>query len=192
MKVLAPTINYQIGDISKIPVIYKQQIDKYYKRIGGIDNISTNEKISAISEKITNLTFKDFLKVNQKAKANTPQGEDKERKKALVNLYLTIIYLFYKNLININFRYVIAFNCLERDNQIHGIEKDGNYFDLTKLFIKKEYINRHARENLTLNISNASNDVIHIYRNSVAHFNAITKANVYVKDIYKRDIWKTS
>jgi hypothetical protein len=175
--------------LKKINANKPEQIDRYYISIFGTENkdITPKEKIGILAEQVATLTFKDFLGVNQKAKQDTKEGIDKERKKALVNLYFTIIYLLYKNLININFRYVIAFNCLERDSRLYNIDigEKRDYYELTKLFIEKEYLNRHARENLELNISNASDYVIRIYRNTVTHFNTIASANIYAKDIYK-------
>ena len=50
-----------------------------------------------------------------KQQAKGRENVAKERAKAVIGLYLTVMYLLVKNLVNVNARYVIAIHCLERD-----------------------------------------------------------------------------
>src|SRR5690606_29100886 len=109
---------------------------------------------------------------------------EKEQKKAYVDLYLTVLYLVNKNLVNINSRYVIAIHCLERDSQLHDIHKD-DYCGLTRKFIDNKYLNNHACDNLSLNLQNLTKYIFTSYRHIIAHLGAVTKSATYMKDAYK-------
>ena len=76
-----------------------------------------NVQIEKLSEIITNIDYIEFLDVQQSYK-----NEDKSQKQAVVTLYLTILYILTKNLVNVNSRYVIALHCLERDSTLYGIK----------------------------------------------------------------------
>lgn len=90
------------------------QIARYVETCG----IMAGNPIRMLTKAITTLKFDDFTDVNQAADATV--NRDKAKKQALVNLYLTVLYLLTKNLININARYFLAFHCLERDSRTKG------------------------------------------------------------------------
>lgn len=174
-------VRYVIGELPDT------QIDRYYNYIGLNGDTDINNKKDAITKKITGLNFADFVDVQQKAKPGTKQAIEKEQKKAFLNLYLTVIYLVYKNMININSRYVIAYHCFERDTQLHNININGkkNYCDLTNKFIDKNYINKHASKCLKINVANSTDYISNEYFNCIRHMSAVTNLNLYVKKAYK-------
>ena len=76
---------------------------------------------------ITNLDFSQLESVRQKENVTrqkvTPDGQYKQKMQAVVRLYLTVLYLIVKNLVYINARYFLAFQCLERDRMLIDPEK---------------------------------------------------------------------
>jgi hypothetical protein len=92
------------------------QIERYYYSCIGNELISYDKKRQKLSELITGICFRDFENVKQSIQDATKEElTDKERKKAVISLYLTILYLLTKNLVYVNSRYFMAFHCLERD-----------------------------------------------------------------------------
>ena len=91
------------------------QIERYYKSCVEVPdmNSSLEAKRSELARMIKNISFDDFKNVKQQAKGR--ENVAKERAKAVIGLYLTVMYLLVKNLVNVNARYVIAIHCLERD-----------------------------------------------------------------------------
>lgn len=91
------------------------QIERYYKSCVEFPdmNSSLEAKRSELARMIKNIRFDDFKNVKQQAKGR--ENVAKERAKAVIGLYLTVMYLLVKNLVNVNARYVIAIHCLERD-----------------------------------------------------------------------------
>ena len=91
------------------------QIERYYKSCVEFPdmNSSLEAKRSELARMIKNISFDDFKNVKQQAKGR--ENVAKERAKAVIGLYLTVMYLLVKNLVNVNARYVIAIHCLERD-----------------------------------------------------------------------------
>lgn len=93
-----------------------------------------------LEERIVNLSFDEFKEIRQYDK----QGRSKaEQNKALIGLYLTVIYLIAKNLIYVNTRYFLAFYCWERDAtlmaQWDGFPKMGKpypYVDFASQWLK--------------------------------------------------------
>ena len=106
-----------------------------------------NVQIEKLSEIITNIDYIEFLDVQQSYK-----NEDKSQKQAVVTLYLTILYILTKNLVNVNSRYVIALHCLERDSTLYGIKlkkeknKPSKYHKLTQYFIDNRYFDRKKKD----------------------------------------------
>lgn len=115
----------------------KNQIDRYYETCGGKQtNASTEEKIDFLSSILTGMNYDQFQDVKQSDQRATPQERrDKEKYKAVISLYLTVLYLFVKNLVNINARYVIGFHCLERDAQLYS-QKFGSSINIRKRYTK--------------------------------------------------------
>lgn len=101
-----------------------------------------------LAEEIAIVGYDAFRNVKQKARNGSEDALDKERKKAVVRLYLTVVYIFVKNMVQVNSRYVIAFHCLERDSKFFGYDLrkkrtdslgnavyNKNYHYLTKAYI---------------------------------------------------------
>lgn len=91
------------------------QIERYYKSCVEFPdmNSSMGAKRRELAKMIKSISFEDFKDVKQQAKGR--ENVAKERAKAVIGLYLTVMYLLVKNLVNVNARYVIAIHCLERD-----------------------------------------------------------------------------
>ena len=124
------------------------QIDRYYKScIQHYSNeVDKETQIQELTDIITGIDYLDFLDVRQ------------SQKQAVVTLYLTILYILTKNLVNVNSRYVIALHCLERDSKLYGytkLSKKNNkklekikppkYHELTKYFIDNRYFDRKKK-----------------------------------------------
>lgn len=112
----------------------KNQIDRYYETCGGINNLSVSEeeKINFLCKILTNMSYDQFKDVKQSdKKVSADEKRKKERYKAIISLYLTVLYQLVKHLVNINARYIIAFHCLERDAILYNI-KFGTKVDLKK------------------------------------------------------------
>lgn len=166
--------------------IDETQIDRYYKSIGGGDlNASKSQKITYLAEKITGMNFAQFENMPTTAKNN----REKEILKALVGLYLTILYHIIKNLVNINSRYTIAESALDRDHYLHFNTKL-DYISLTEKFINEKKLNKHACNYLKKNLDNgiykelnSGKKLYTDYRNTISHLNAISSCAEYAGDI---------
>lgn len=180
------------------------QITRYF--LSCIENASescTNqEQVRQLSDMMTKIDFGTFEQVSQRSKDREKQLE-KERFKAIVRLYLTVMYLVVKNLVNINARYVMAFHCLERDANIYGEPfrtaiKNKDFLALTDTLCREAdssrsgYLARNKRLRLCVeqDIANAKQhlciedqDYIRRYRNSVAHLNVIRNCDKWIGDI---------
>ena len=141
------------------------------------------------------------------------KNKEKERFKAIIGLYLTVVYQLVKNLVYVNSRYVMAFHSVERDAQLYGVSiikvkkqddrrKICDYLALTdKLCSEAEnsanlYLarNRHHRECIVQDLQNAKkwfvydkSNGIYSYRNNIAHLSIVRKCDRYINDITKID-----
>ena len=174
--------------LSEIP---QTMIDRYYMSVSGKSSaIAFEEEVEFLTDKLTSLNFDAFKDVKQKAKNGSAEAIEKERKKAVVGLYLTIIYKITKELVKINALYTIAISCLERDSSQYGfgiVKEEPNYIELTQHFIKEGYINKKESKYISANISKFNNNIFRKYRNNIAHLNAVTKACEYIEKIEKID-----
>ena len=143
----------------------ESQIDRYYSScIDTEKNPSVDKKISDLAEMIKKIAFDDFRNVRQKTRTRE-ESLEKERFKAVIGLYLTVVYLLIKNLVNVNSRYVMAFHCLERDAKLYGINIGKNYIELTEDLCRENensrsaYLarNKRLRDCVKQNIDNAKN-----------------------------------
>lgn len=175
------------------------QIERYYKSCVEFPdmNSSLEAKRSELARMIKNISFDDFKKVKQQAKGR--ENVAKERAKAVIGLYLTVMYLLVKNLVNVNARYVIAIHCLERD---FGLYKEiipelasknlkNDYRILSQklcelcdkspnLFLKK---NERLRKCVEVDINNADSIMTRKYRNCIAHLTVVRELKEYIGDI---------
>lgn len=182
------------------------QIERYYKSCVEFPdmNSSLKAKRSELARMIKNISFEDFKDVKQQAKGR--ENVAKERAKAVIGLYLTVMYLLVKNLVNVNARYVIAIHCLERD---FGLYKEiipelasknlkNDYRILSQmlcelcddrdkspnLFLKK---NKRLRKCVEVDINNADSSMTRKYRNCIAHLTVVRELKEYIGDIYAVD-----
>ena len=125
------------------------QIRRYYKAVMGKDADDSADKMKAVLvnelsgfsiggvlDEVRAMTDKEFA--SQKA------TDDKERKKALIRLYLTVCYLLAKSMVKVNTRFSIAFSVLERDIYLH-FGKDmangkggGEWLRLTRQYVGRD------------------------------------------------------
>lgn len=108
--------------------IPRKQLDRYFSTINGFS-----------SEQLSDKEVKDSLlnKLHNFSIGKINNGIVTEKQKALVQFYLTIIYLITKNMVTVNSRFSIAFGCLERDMAFIGTKKKDK-LSLTKYFIEKD------------------------------------------------------
>ena len=178
--------------LSKIP---ESQIESYYSSCfeNPSQTSTTNEKIVMLANMLSELNFEKFTNVLQGSIIREDQLK-KERFKAIVGLYLTVLFLVVKNLVNVNARYIMAFHCVERDAQLYyGINLNGKYLKLVnKLYgenecSKNRYLarNRKQREYVRKNIENANRYGLNIkeYRNKVAHLTFIRTCYQWIGNI---------
>ena len=178
------------------------QIERYYKSCVEFPdmNSSLEVKRSELARMIKNISFDDFKNVKQQAKGR--ENVAKERAKAVIGLYLTVMYLLVKNLVNVNARYVIAIHCLERDFGLYkeiipelaskNLKNDYRILSQTlcelcdngdespNLFLKK---NKRLRKCVEVDINNADSNMTRKYRNCIAHLTVVRELKEYIGDI---------
>lgn len=175
------------------------QIERYYKICVEFPdmNSSSEAKRSELARMIKNISFDDFKNVKQQAKGR--ENVAKERAKAVIGLYLTVMYLLVKNLVNVNARYVIAIHCLERDFGLYkeiipelaskNLKNDYRILSHTlcelcdkspNLFLKK---NERLRKCVEVDINNADSSMTRKYRNCIAHLTVVRELKEYIGDI---------
>lgn len=178
------------------------QIERYYKSCVEFPdmNSSLEVKCSELARMIKNISFDDFKNVKQQAKGR--ENVAKERAKAVIGLYLTVMYLLVKNLVNVNARYVIAIHCLERDFGLYkeiipelaskNLKNDYRILSQTlcelcdnrdespNLFLKK---NKRLRKCVEVDINNADSSMTRKYRNCIAHLTVVRELKEYIGDI---------
>ncbi|MBD8914279.1 MAG: hypothetical protein EGR82_11510 [Ruminococcus bicirculans] len=178
------------------------QIERYYKSCVEFPdmNSSLEAKRSELARMIKNISFDDFKNVKQQAKGR--ENVAKERAKAVIGLYLTVMYLLVKNLVNVNARYVIAIHCLERDFGLYkeiipelaskNLKNDYRILSQTlcelcddrdespNLFLKK---NKRLRKCVEVDIDNADSSMTRKYRNCIAHLTVVRELKEYIGDI---------
>lgn len=199
--------------------IEEKQIDRYYLSIepqcSDLNIVSKQQKIDSLFDVISQLAmsnglfgditwnnsfgkskYSNFGKPDnaqfEKLKEQKKQNKAKiERIKSTTRLYLTIYYLFIKNMVNINSRYTIAWNNLEGILVLNGNKLSG--LTSTKLV-------RDAIQNKKINAKNigkvsqclaelenmfgANISFFVDYRNYIDHINIVNQFNKYC-DNYK-------
>ncbi len=198
--------------LSTIP---DSQIERYYlscnpdnRRYPGRD-----EAVTSLTSIITSMSFSVFRDVNNRTNAtgNSADARRKMQYQTTISLYLTVCYLFVKNLVNINSRYTMAFRMLERDAYLYGItshaegstiqEQDENrrnmlktdYAALTRYVLADSIDNAHNRylknkkwHKLTQdNLDNFDANAAARFRDTVAHLNPIRNADLFICGLEK-------
>ncbi len=195
--------------LSGIP---ETQIARYCQLCG----IKTDEPIEALANEIANLRFNDFSKVDQGANANFAKNDaqiDKAQKQAKIGLYLTVLYLITKNLVNVNSRYFMAFHCLERDSQLKGRDystgfKGRNFCNMAGIYAedkfaaeterfensakryshkKRYYEAKRVYDYICTDIDNSDDCARYRFRNNVAHISVVRNAADYIGDVKSFD-----
>lgn len=165
------------------------QLRRYMRGIGESDTMSIGEIISCLAGKISTMSFSLFANVRNGNNANRDQKIEKERLKALVGLYLTVLYNIEKNLVNVNARYTIAASFLERDKNLFDA---GSYLNVAEQFADdsncalKKKLKEQLKSNITAAVYNeeGNRDKLYIdYRNAICHLNVIPAAADYLEDI---------
>lgn len=186
--------------LSKIP---EEQIDSYYNSVCTVEEPSYKGKIQLLTKKITGLNFYSLFE-----NCKIPNVE-KERKKAVITLYFTIIYILVKNLVNINGLYTLALYFVERDGFFYkdicekkdkkNSYKDVDYLLLPEIFSGSKY--REETKNLKLpkekdreimkkylpndEDRKEYNKFFKQYRNNIVHLKIIAKLSELTKNIDK-------
>lgn len=119
------------------------QIERYYKAYYPDEKslCLANMQRDKLAGVIADIKFDDFSDAGSYQKANatstrrTSEAEIKRKNQAIIRLYLTVMYIMLKNLVNVNARYVIAFHCLERDAKLYSesVLKVGNTNEESRL-----------------------------------------------------------
>lgn len=213
----------QINKIARNKLIVKYvlgrmpqtQIDRYYSNVVNPQDvlIGSKGKIKEIAELIVKTKFNVFTNENlynieKDDKDRKIDNEVREKKKALLSLYYTIVYLFVKNIVQINTYYMIGFFYLERDKYFFGkkLDKDfsekENYDALTRLFtglvpsdVKKlksneisklkRYIYINNNPDQTNSFSKQYDRLYITFRNFVDHLSVVSQLASYVEKIDK-------
>lgn len=187
-KIRALAFNKNVVDfvLNEIP---DTQIVSYYNSCNVNKREYFPEMRDNLSEIITGLHFRDFENVCQANTDDDRKKEDKERKKNIIRLYLTVLYLLQKNLIYVNSRYYLAFHCAERDAMVYDNKKytqdvlTQDRMIFAKEFVKNHSTNKRARIYLEQNFDNADKWSLRAFRNCTEHLNAVRNADKYIGDI---------
>ena len=173
--------------LSEIP---DAQILRYYTACTGAkEGADPGEMRAFLAEKLTGITFEEFRNVKQKDRFASPEEKlDKVRKQAIIRLYLTALYLLVKNMVYVNSRYFLAFQCLARDNALHGytdndIKNDPAAFARRFLSEPRHRKNRRAVANIEQNMANSDPWIVREYRNAAMHLSAIRRMPEYIADV---------
>ena len=189
----------------------EEQIGRYYYScIADADKYaSVDSKIAVLAKRMQEMDFGEFRHVEQKSR-DVRKNKEKERFKAVIGLYLTVVYQLIKNLVKVNARYVMAFHALERDSLLYGIpspDDTKDYLALTEKLCnegdssRNAYLakNKHMRKCVAEDIDNAKKWFIGVnskgkaynnisdYRNKVAHLSAVRNCADYIGGISKID-----
>ena len=197
--------------------IPEEQIKRYYCscKCLNLPDVGVDEQRDYLAGLINEMSFekiKDAGRVQDKnADGVKKDSETKRKYQAVIRIYLTVMYLMLKNLVNVNARYVIGFHCLERDAALYGIKlNNGKYRTLTVRLmgltdalspsgeIKADFnvesgmaegaLNRHLRNKrwyglIVENLKHSDSVTVKEFRNNVAHLNAIRNIDENIKDI---------
>lgn len=163
------------------------QILRYYNSCNLTDKLYDDSMRQSLADSLYSVNITDFENVKQRERVN----EEKERLKALIRLYLTVLYLLIKNLVYVNSRYFLAFHCVERDAHITDKEKyyaDGRFNTRCYSAFASDFIKKYRKEGrvtgyLQKNFANSDDWVISQFRNSVEHLNTVRGADSYIQEV---------
>lgn len=177
------------------------QIKAYYESCNDKAGSDLAQMREDLAQKIQGFNFSELNSLATESSESDKWQEDKERKKKLVRLYLTVLYLLQKSLVLVNSRYYIAFHCEERDSTIYyaanpkADDKEPQRGDYAIEFVKKqeEKAKKEGKKPkrsvvyLSTNIDNSNKKSWTYFRNCVEHLNVVRDAYCYIGDIEKFD-----
>lgn len=183
--------------------IPQKQLERYCLTIGKTSPMDVDAMAKCLSGELANVRFATFKDVP----TDRADAVKRERYKALVGLYLTVLYLIVKTLVKINTSYTIAFAILERDKVIlekkPGFVKN-NYSCITDYFQEQGWLNERVMKSFEKHGENAENgeneqnaengedgeignlydeQVVRYYRNCVVHLSVPLNFSRYVGQI---------
>lgn len=164
-------------------------IDRYACSVGV--STTTQDKRKELSDILSKVKFDNFklTYINPKDRNKGKKAKEREKPKAILGLYLTIVYIVVKSLVRINSQYVMAVYHLERDSRLCGVSSNNNYpLSMTKRYcdrnnplLKEKHIVKLER------YKNTPKTICTAYRNAIAHLSAVRKGVKYIGDIQKTD-----
>ena len=164
-------------------------IDRYAHSVGIEDKVHDKRKV--LSDILSKVKFDNFIKltyINPKDKNKGEKAKEREKPKAILGLYLTIVYLVVKSLVRINSQYVMAVYHLERDSRLcpggssnNPLSMTNHYCDRNNHLLKEKHIVKLER------YENTPKTICTDYRNAIAHLSAVRKGVKYIGDIQKAD-----
>ena len=169
-------------------------IDRYAHSVGIEDKVHDKRKV--LSDILSKVKFDNFIKltyINPKDKNKGEKAKEREKPKAILGLYLTIVYLVVKSLVRINSQYVMAVYHLERDSRLCPGGSSNNPLSMTKHYcnrsnhlLKEKHIVKLERYKLE-RYKKTQKTICTAYRNAIAHLSAVRKGVKYIRDIQKTD-----
>lgn len=161
-------------------------IDRYAYSVG-VSTI-TQDKRKVLSDILSKVKFDNFTKltyINPKDRNKGKKAKEREKPKAILGLYLTIVYIVVKSLVRINSQYVMAVYHLERDSRLCGVSSNN------PLSMTNHYCNNHLLKEKHIvkleRYKNTPKTICTAYRNAIAHLSAVRKGVKYIGDIQKTD-----
>lgn len=164
------------------------QITRYYESVTGGEACGIETMRGELVRLLTGLSFEEFAYIGK--------GLDKagyrlalERKKSLVGLYFTVLYLLTKNLVYVNSRYFLAFHCAERDAQIFdGLKYTEDFIKNDRAAFARDFLNQYpgkkrVKAYLDVNMANSDPWAIRQFRNTTEHLNAVREAYKHAQSI---------
>ena len=163
-------------------------IDRYACSVG----VTTQDKRKELSDILSKVKFDNFTTltyINPKDRNKGKKAKEREKPKAILGLYLTIVYIVVKSLVRINSQYVMAVYHLERDSRLCGVSSNKNYpLSMTKRYCDRN--NHLLKEKHIVKLEryqNTPQKICTAYRNAIAHLSAVRKGVKYIGDIQKTD-----
>lgn len=189
-----PLVKFILKDLPKT------QIERYCKTVNiAFSENDIDNSINLLTQELLNVKFDNFLDVKQKVKTNSYDEKKKEQYKAIISLYLTVLYLIVKSLVKINTTYSIAFSVLERDLTIYNLKENTKDYYLSKnnrnknftyhahyiteYFDRNNLLNKRVKMSIYNNSKYYKGETFKVYRNCVDHLQAIAELPKYAHNI---------
>ncbi|MBP5434309.1 type VI-D CRISPR-associated RNA-guided ribonuclease Cas13d [bacterium] len=175
------------------------QIDRYYESCHGPKEVILDKKVAYLADLILKMNYLEVKDARPITNKLTPkEKENSQKMQGIISLYLTMLYLLVKGLVNVNSRYVIAFAARQRDDLLLQDYIDGKagLLSLTRYYCNPAGfeargttcpINKRARNYLMHDAEMVNDDMLSQFRNKVAHLNVIQSFNKYANEIKRAD-----